>query len=94
MTTEAEINAKHFPIINALADKVTAAKRASRAAFEAYFRTHEGLRDQKGGEAWIAYEAALAARKAAEADLERAFDARTADKKKLNAASRKAARNR
>jgi F0F1-type ATP synthase epsilon subunit len=94
MTTEAEINAKHFPIINALSDKVTAAKAASRDAYAAYFRTHEGLRGQKGGEAWIAYEAAKAARIAAEADLDRAFDARTADKKKLNAASRKAQRNR
>jgi hypothetical protein len=94
MTTEAEINAKHFPIINALSDKVDAAKAASRDAFAAYQRSRESLRLEKGGEAWIAYEAAKAARIAAEADLERAYDARTADKKKLNAASRKAQRNR
>ena len=90
MNTESEINAHFFPIINALADKHDAASLTSRAVYEAYLRTYEGRRSIKTGEAWAAYEIARDARKAAEAELNDAFDARAEAKKKLKAANRKA----
>ena len=90
MNTESEINAHFFPIIDALSNKVADARCFSRAAYEAYLRTYEGRRSIKTGEAWAAYQIALAARQAAEAELNAAFDARAEAKKKLKAANRKA----
>ena len=90
MNTESEINAHFLPIISALHDKHDAASRASRAVYEAYKRTHEGRRNLKTGEAWAAYEIALAARLAAESEMNAAMDSRAAAKKKLKAANRKA----
>jgi hypothetical protein len=88
MNTESEINAQFFPIINALADKNEAAQAAARDAYAAFFRTKRNTPAK--AEAWAAYEIARDARKAAEAELNAAFDARAEAKKKLKAANRKA----
>jgi len=88
MTTEAEIDTQFFPIINALADKNEAAKAAALDAYAAFFRAKRNTPAK--AEAWAAYEIARDARKAAEAELNAAFDARADAKKKLKAANRKA----
>lgn len=87
-TDEAEINAMFFPLIDALSEKHEAAKTAAMDAYAAFFRTKRNTPEKV--EAWSAYEIARDARKASEAELSAAFDARAAAKKELKAANRKA----
>jgi hypothetical protein len=86
MTTEAEIIAKHLPIISTLDDEFKAARAEARAALEAFHRAKPST--SASWEAWSAFEIAKSKRIAAERKLNRAYDARSADLKKFKAANR------
>jgi hypothetical protein len=87
MTTEAEIIAKHLPIIAELQDKHWDASRAAREALCAFHRAKPNT--PSSWEAWSAYEAAKTIHLSAERKFHAALDARSKEIRKFNAEQRR-----